>query len=453
MYTYQDLLKAKDKAKFIKDAVTAHIASADYQTAKAGEMYYAKHNETIEKFQKVLRTMSGLEIPDIFSSNYKLKSLFFRRLVIQLVQYVLGNGVKMDNKEKLGKDFDQRLTEATKHAMAAGRSFLFWNLDHVEVMSYVNTSQEPGFAPLYDEITGKLMAGIRFYRKKIGDNTHWFYTLYEVDGYTEYTAKDSDTPTILQEKRGYKITQTKTEADGVMRETESNYGVLPIIPLYANDTHESELVGVRESIDCYDFIKSGFANEIDDTSGVYWILKNAGGMDDTDIARFRQRLATIKGMVAESGEEPELHTVEVPVEARKTMLEILRKDIYEDFQILDVSTLSAAAKTTQEIQAAYQTQDNHAADLEYQILDALDKLLEIAGIKAEPILQWQKVVNMTEQTQMVLLAANYISDECVLEHLPFLTPEEIEIEKQRMEDTQAQRYRESLEEDEDDTQE
>ena len=107
-----------------------------------------------------------------------------------------------------------------------------------------------------------------------------------------------------------------------------------------------------------------------------------------------------------------------------------------NFQALDVSTLSAAAKTTQEIQAAYQAQDNKCADFEYYILDFVQQILELAGIDDNPTLTWNRVVNQSEQTTMVLQAANYLTDECVIQHLPFLTPEEAmaEIEKRQSEE-------------------
>ncbi len=46
---------------------------------------------------------------------------------------------------------------------------------------------------------------------------------------------------------------------------------------------------------------------------------------------------------------------------------------------LDVNTLSAAAKTTQEIQAAYQSMDNKCADFEYAVLDFVKNILDLAG--------------------------------------------------------------------------
>ena len=106
------------------------------------------------------------------------------------------------------------------------------------------------------------------------------------------------------------------------------------------------------------------------------------------------------------------------------MLELLRKDIYEDFQALDVNTLSASAKTTQEIKAAYQAQDNKCADFEYFIIKFCYRILELAGIDDDPTFRWNRTLNETEQTNMVLTAANYLTDEAIIKHLPFLTPEE-----------------------------
>lgn len=186
MKTFQELLAAgedeKLRGEFCRSAVEEFKGSSEYKSAKAGEAYYAKRNLTIEQYQKFLFTLSGRQVQDVFSSNYKLKSLFFRRLVTQIVQYVLGNGVKFsDNntKEKLGKDFDYKLQLAAKKAMAGGQAFGFWNYDHLEVFGYADTPTQAGFCPLYNEETAELDAGIRYWSKQVGDNTLYRYTLYE----------------------------------------------------------------------------------------------------------------------------------------------------------------------------------------------------------------------------------------------------------------------------------
>ena len=437
MKTYQDLQEAITKGTlggFLRSAVKEHQGSKAYKDAVDGMAYYNKHNITIEKFQKFLFTLSGNKTPDIWSSDYRLKTLMFRRLVLQEVGYICANGVSMDEKEKLGTDFDNKLQTAAKLALAQGVAFGYWNLDHLEVFSFADTPGNPGFVPLLDEKTSELMAGIRYWFRETGNKTLFRATLYELDGVSEWAAEGSDDATMITAKRAYILKELRNDL-GVVDVCDENYTRLPIATLYGNDTHESELVGLRGSIDCYDFIKSGFANQIDDTSGVYWILKNTGAMDDKDLAQFVQRMKSVKATMVDGsdGTAAEAHTLDVPVEARKTMLDILRRDLYEDAQMLDVSALSAAEKTATEISAAYQPQDNKCADFEYFLIDFIRQICAVAGINdPEPTFTWNKVINQAETTSMVLSAAEYLDDETTLRHLPWLLPEEVpEILKRR----------------------
>lgn len=429
MRTYQNLFALnQDEArrkKFVFDTIDEHKSSALYKTASIAEKYYAKKNPTIMAFQKMLYDMQGRQVPDMWSANYKLRTHFFRRFITQQVQYILSNGVifqKNDTKDKLGKKFDTQLQKAAKKACIDHVSFLFWNHDHVEVFCFADTPIEPGFAPLYDADTGLLRAGVRYWHPAEKETRA---TLYEEDGYTEYVKKN-DRISVVAEKRSYKKIVTSSKADGVSGERNENYSAFPIIPLYANDLHESELEGHRESIDCYDYIKSGLANDIDDTPGFYWVIKNAGGMDDIDLARFIERMHTVRGAVLEDGQEAQANTLNIPTEARTKMLEILEEDLYQDFQIVNVKALSASAKTATEIRAAYQPMDDKAGDFEYFLIDAIQNVLAIAGIDDEPSFKYNRIANQTEETNMVMSAAAILGDELTIKKLPFLTPEEIE---------------------------
>ena len=444
MRTYQNLAAIRENEgrlkKFVFDVIGEHKDSTAYKVASVAEKYYARKNVTIMAFQKMLYNMHGQEVPDMWSANYKLRTHFFRRFVIQQVQYVLSNGVTFQNestKDKLGKNFDTQLQRAAKKAMVDRVSFLFWNLDHVEVFCFADTPTDPGFAPLYDEDTGALRAGVRYWHPS-EDVTR--ATLYEEDGYTEYK-KEKDAITVVAEKRSYKKTTISSKADGVSGERSENYSAFPIIPLYANDLHESELEGHRESIDCYDYIKSGMANDIDDTSGFYWVLKNSGGMDDVDCAKFIERMHTVKTAVLDDdAASAEAHTLDVPTEAREKMLELLEKDLYKDFQIVNVESLSASAKTATEIRAAYQPMDDKCGDFEYFLIEAIHGILSLAGIDDEPSFKWNRIANQTEETNMIMTAAAVLGDELTLKKLPFLTPEEVEDRLRDMGDAAMNRF-------------
>lgn len=56
-------------------------------------------------------------------------------------------------------------------------------------------------------------------------------------------------------------------------------------------------------------------------------------MDDPELAQFIQRMKSVKAAAVDDDSAAEAHTLDVPVEARKTMLEILRRDLYEDAQL------------------------------------------------------------------------------------------------------------------------
>lgn len=421
IYTYQDLIAVgeneNDRMDFVTAAVNAHTSSTDYKIAATAEAYYAKRNATIENFRKFLYTASGERYVDLFSANYKLKTLFFRRFVIQQVQYVLSNGVTFDDdktKQALGDTFDSRLTQMAKKAMVDKVAFGFWNLDHLEVFSYVDTPNEPGFVPLYDEDDGFLKAGVRYWNLENTQTKR--YTLYEIDGYTEYVQYKDGEMQVRQDKTPYRQIISRSDIDGETVEGGDNYPTFPIIPMYANDLRQSELVGIRESIDCYDLIKSGLANNIDDANEIYWVITNSGGMDDMDIARFLDRLRTLKAASVDGDEgNAQAHTVSIPYEARETLLSRIRNDLYEDFQLVDLEKAMSGNLTATAIRMAYQNQDDKCGDFEYCIRDFIGKLLGLLGIDDEPFFQWNRIANNSEEMQTLLMAAEYLDDEYIVQ--------------------------------------
>lgn len=436
MKTYQDFLKKsgseQEKQEFILEAISEHKQSGMYNLAADAEEYAHQRNSTIMNYQKLLYTVSGKAVPDNYSANYKLCSNFFDRFITQENQYLLGNGVTLENdenKKKLGKKFDQQLQMAGRDALVEGVSFGFWNYDHLE--SYKLTE----FVPLYDEETGALMGGIRFWQ--LENNKPLRATLFELDGYTDYIKKKNEQIKVLNEKRNYKQIVTEGGVDGTIIRDGGNYPSFPIIPLWASPQKQSCFVGMKQNIDAYDLIKSGFANDLDDASMIYWTIQNAGGMDDIDLARFVERMKTVRAAVVDgdSGAKAEAHTMDVPYQSRVAYLERLENDLYNDFQALNVKSLQGGQKTATEIAAAYQPFDNKVDQYEYCVLDFLEELFKLVGIEDNPTFKRSRIVNQLEETQMILTAAQYLDDETILKHLPFLTPDEVdEIQKRKAEE-------------------
>lgn len=426
MKTYQDFLEAaeksdRDRMEFVLSAINDHKNSDLYQQAKIAREYDEHRNVTIITVQKLLYTLSGKAIPDNYSANYKLRSAFFPIFMRQETQYLLSNGVILknaENKKRLGKKFDNQIQDLARSALVGGVAYGFWNLDHLEVFTVLD------FVPMLDEENGSLRAGIRFWQ--VAANKPLRATLYEPDGFTQFIRRSGKEMEILAPKRGYISVEASSEVDGTEILEYQNYPGFPIIPMYGNRARQSELVGQREAIDCYDLIKSGFADTVDDASIIYWTISNAGGMDEIDMARFKETMRRIGvGLVDDDGAKAEAHTLTIPVEAREALLSRLSDDLYRDFQMLDTTKIQGGQKTATEITAAYQQMDNKVDEFEYCVGDFLYQLFALIGIDDEPTFTRSKIVNQLEQTQMVLMAAEYLGDEFTLKHLPWLTQEEV----------------------------
>lgn len=441
MKTYQDFLEVaeksdRDRMEFVLASINDHKNSDLYQQAKIAREYDEHRNVTIITVQKLLYTLSGKAIPDNYSANYKLRSAFFPIFMRQETQYLLSNGVILknaENKKRLGKKFDNQIQDLARSALVGGVAYGFWNLDHLEVFTALE------FVPLLDEENGSLRAGIRFWQ--VATNKPLRATLYEPDGFTQFIRRSGKEMEILAPKRGYISVEASSEVDGTEILEYQNYPGFPIIPMYGNRARQSELVGQREAIDCYDLIKSGFADTVDDASIIYWTISNAGGMDEIDMARFKETMRRIGvGLVDDDGAKAEAHTLTIPVEAREALLSRLSDDLYRDFQMLDTTKIQGGQKTATEITAAYQQMDNKVDEFEYCVGDFLYQLFALIGIDDDPTFTRSKIVNQLEQTQMVLLAASYLDDETILSKLPWLTQEEIANILKRKSAEELERY-------------
>lgn len=431
MLTYSDFEKADDKAKFVLSAISTYRNSDEYRMAELADEYDAQRNVTIQQTVRKLYTASGAVTEDPTVANNKIACNLFNRLNTQRCMYSLGNGVTFidpyeaakgavdETKELLGRHFDHVMREAGYYALIHGWSYMFWDLDRVHVF----TMRE--FVPLVDEYDGSLRAGIRFWQ--LDSTRPMNAVLYERDGYTTYQTDANGRLVETKEKTAYKVTYVYTEADDdALDVIEENYSSLPIVRMYGSRLKQSTLVGMREAIDSYDLIQSGFANDLSDCAQIFWLVENYGGMDDEDLAEFLEKLKLnhVANVDTASGGHVTPYTQEIPHEARKAYLDDIRARIYEDFGGLDVHTVAAGA-TNDHIDAAYQPLDENAADFEHWVSDAIVQLLALQGIEDTPVFKRQRISNQKEQVEMLVQEAAWLDEATILRKLPNLTPDEV----------------------------
>lgn len=446
MLTYQDFVEAGDANRegFVLEAIERHKSGKAYRTARMADAYDRQENITVNSYVQRVFDITGSKLVDFTASNNKIASNFFHRLNTQRTMYSLGQGVSFidvdeagkedTTKERLGRHFDHDLRTLAYDALIHGVCFGFWNLDRLFVFPMTE------FAPLWDEYDGTLRAGIRFWR--IDQSRPMQVVLYEADGYTRYQSRQdasgatSERLEAVDEKRPYIERTSYTPADGIEQVIGGeNYSALPVVPMWGSKLHQSTLVGMRQAIDSYDLIRSGFANDLTDCAQIYWIVSNAGGMGDKDLQKFLDRLKInhIALVDSDGGGNAQAYTQEIPYAAREKYLQMIRDGIYEDFGALDVHTVAAGA-TNDHINAAYQPMDEEASDFEYQVSEFVQQLLALMGIDDAPVFKRARISNQLEQTNMVIAEAQYLDSETVLRKLPNISPSEVPGIMRRVED-------------------
>lgn len=421
MKYYEDLIEQGATADFTLSAINSHKSSELYQEAVIAYDYFRKRNVTISKYQKILYNLFGEAELDTFSSNYKFCNAFFPIFVKQENAFLLGNGVtfnKTDTKKRFGDDeFDAKIFAAGENALWGGVSFCFFNYDHIEVFKITE------FVPLFSVEDGALHAGIRFWQ--VAQDKPLRATLYEEDGFTEYIWTYGDSK-ILKPKRAYTQIVSHSVADGVEIRDGDNYPGFPIVPLWGNKEHQSELTGLREKIDGYDLIQSGFANDLDDASQIYWIVNNAGGMDEIDLKKFIDQIKRVKGAVVDDGAHAEAHTLNIPYQARQIGLAEIKDSLYRDAMAVDDEKITSGNITATAINAAYKNLNLKCDGYEYCVSACIKGLLKLVKIDDKPTYHRSQDTNQAEMTQVVLSAAQYLDDETILTLLPFISIDQVQ---------------------------
>lgn len=424
MITYQDLLAVGDgeqnKIDFVYKVINDWQTTDIYNKASEARAYYASEDVEILKFQKFLTKVTGEQVPDLWSANYKITSNFLERFITQKVQTLLGNGVTWNNEEtanKLGNDkkpFDSQLKELGENASIDSVSFGFFDVDHVNVFEVRE------FAPLFDEEDGALKAGVRFWQ--IDAEKPLRAVLYELDGYTEYIWRkgsgEKANGEIFRPKTAYKKAVREAPIGGAEIYDYMNYPEFPIVPFWNNKHRQSDFkAAIKTKIDAYDMIYSGFANNVDEASYIYWTLQNAGGMDDVDLQEFVDRLKKLHAVAVDDNVSATPNSIQAPFEARETLLTRLERDLYRDAMAVDESNVSSGAATATEIKAAYEPLLRKVDAFEYSAIQFVNGILAVAGIDDKPTFTRSVTINTGEELQNVLSAAVILPPEYVAEKI------------------------------------
>lgn len=435
--TYQDWEQSAEKEKLLIKAIAEYKASPMFRTALEADAYFSGHNTGVAK-KTVLRAGKVAVTKEDGRKHYRsvmqdvvgnrIGSAFLFRFVTQQNQYLLSEGVILqdaETKRRLGCDFDRMLVQMGEKALH-GVCWGFWNVDHLELIPAAQGALS-GFFALQDEMTGEARIGVQFWQ--LGAERSMWIRLFENDGATLLRREGKMLQTV-QPKRPYILTES-TDALGQTTLVGQGYGTLPVLPLYANGEHHTELTpSIKAKIDAYDTILSDFADNLERANDVYWVLNNFGGtMDEAaeileQINRLKAVAAVTDGTSSSSSAEPK--TIEVPYAARQAALTLLERALYRDWMALDMDQLTGGSLTNVAIRAATAALDLKADRYEWQVMQFVRSLLRMLQLPDGVIrFRRQTIANESEMVQDIAVMRGDIDRATALRLNPYIQEEEV----------------------------
>ncbi|MDI3536505.1 MAG: hypothetical protein PWR12_689 [Eubacteriaceae bacterium] len=322
--------------KTIKKYTGGHAALVE--GTKVAERYYRNQNDILNKPVNT----DELDNP-LRNADNRVCNNFHGLLVNQKASYLFTSpplfdvGSNQTNKkitEVLGDRFSKVCKDLCINASNAGIAWLhYWISDKGQFKYAVIDSKQ--VIPVWSKDLERELLGVFRSYTQMDEDTGETYDIYEYwndEGCQAFRKLNS---TSMDELMEYPMFESYP--DGQINRLKHDFGTVPFIPFMNNNVTEGDLVNIKGHVDTYDNVYSGFVNDLEDIQEIIFVLS---GYEDEDLGAFLNQLKkykTVKTTSYSDTDKAGLSTlsIDIPVEARKELLEITRRAIFEKGQGVD----------------------------------------------------------------------------------------------------------------------
>lgn len=372
----------------IKTFMDSDAASTKKRLAKVGLRYY-EGNHDINNYRIFFFDADGKLQEDKTKSNIRISHPFFKLLTDQQAQYMLSakdGFVKSDIPELQteldayfndNESFAAELYELLVGCISKGFEYMyaykdendrtaFQTADSIGVVEVREKETDDGCAYViywYIERIGKDNKKIK--RIQVWDKSQTVFYCQEDDGQIELdkSIEINPRPHILYKKDG----DTSTYYE--------DYGVIPFFRLDNGKKQTSGVKPIKDLIDDYDLMNAGLSNNIQDTNEALYVVRGFQG-DNLDELMVNIKNKKHIGVDEEGGVD--IKTVDIPVEARKTKMEVDEKNIFRFGMGVNTEALKDTSATTSiAIKSAYANLDLKCDGLLPSLKQFMRKLLKL----------------------------------------------------------------------------
>lgn len=445
-------MDVKALKELLKNTGTQHKRFSD-RYEKSIKYYNNENDITLRTNGKSIVKEDGKKDP-LRRADNRVSNNLHQLLVDQEAGYVATVAPQIDVdsdtdnqriRDVLGDQFALVINKEVIDSANAGVGWLHYWIDEDNNFRYgiVTPSQ---ITPIYDTtLDNKLLGVLRSY-KQLDTDIGKYFTVHEYWNDKEaqfFKTKASDQTVIEPFNKIVSYDTTAGYETGQSNTYTHNLGRVPFIPFPKNIYQKPDLFKYKGLIDAYDHIYNGFLNDVSDVQQVILVLNNYGG---TDLKEFMDTLRDYKAIKfnnAGNGDKSgvEKLTIDIPVEARKTLLDLTRENIFTEGQGIDPNKFETTNASGTAIKMLYSNLELKAANTQAYFTNSINDLiraimryLNLKDPEGRKITQtWKRtrVEDDLAKAQTVATVANYTSKEAIARSNPIVDDWQQELKDQK----------------------
>jgi len=448
------LLKRTDKANqdFIKDY-------------KISMRYYFNENDiTLSVGGESKARTDGKKNDLLRSADNRVSSNYHQLIVDQEAGYVATKPPQIDIEDNnyndqvnqiLGDDFGERLNTLVVDAANAGVAWVHYWIDKDGKFQYGIVPPDQ-ITPVYSNDLDRKILALRRSYEQINPDTggsfyvHEYWTDSDVTFFKCSREDYSDLEAYANRFNYFDIT-TGFEA-GTSNVMQHQFGRVPFIPFKKNRFERPDLSKYKGQIDVYDAVYNGFVNDVDDVQQVILVLTNYGGesLDEFKKALKHDKAVKFDSMGGNDKSGLETLTIDIPVEARNSLLETTDSKIFKDGQGIDTTKFEANNATGAAIKMLYSHLELKAGNTETQFRIGISELVKaillhlgvskVDDVKVKQTWTRTLIQNDLEKAQTIAQVANFTSEEAIAKANPLVDDWHQELKDRRDDEVNRDGY-------------
>jgi SPP1 family phage portal protein len=442
-------MTAMSMEDIIRLEITNWLSSPERDLMITGQKYYCGDSDILNRIRTVIGD-GGQEIAISNLANNKLVHNFARKLVDQKIGYMLSKplSIQTNNEiyqqtlnEILDKSFLRVLMNIGKEAINKGKAWLHIYYDANGRLSFKKIPSEEIIPLWQDAAHTELEAVIRIYDIEAYEGTQKTIIhkveFWDANGVQRYVY---DGGNLIPDVEAGEFTSHFIMIDDEGNEQGYNWERIPFICFKYNDEEIPLIKFVKSLIDDYDKQASDNSNNLEDLPNSIYVIKN---YDGTDLGEFRRNLSVFRAVKVTDEGGVDTLSIDFNVDAFKTHMDMLRKDIYEFGRGVDTqSEKFGGDKSGVALKFLYADLDMDCNIIETEFQASLEQLRwfidrHIANTTGQDfsdevvdfIFNRDIIINETDAIQNARASVGLISDETIVANHPWVTNVQEELER------------------------